>query len=637
MDDLRKQLVERLKKANNILVTVRNNPSVDLLSACIGLALVLDKMEKHAAAVFSGEVPSAMEFLKPEDTIERTPDSLRDFIIALDKSKADKLRYKVEDKVVRIFITPYKTSLSQDDLEFSQGDFNVDAVVALGAHEQQELDEAITAHGRILHDATVISINNTANGNLGSMNWQNLAASSISEMVTQLVQDLSKGVLDEQIATALLTGIVAETARFSNDKTTPQTMVLAGDLMAAGANQQLVASSLQAAAQAAEHEPLPIPAHQEGVSSVPSPANEDGTLEIDHDTQDEAEGEAGEKQSEKSIPESEPAMEPEHMPEPSVGEPEIAPEEPTLPKIIAPTRELLPERDSPHISSVHGSSLQETPFTAEGYSEENPLASRSYLVDAPVIPNTATMPAEPDVPADPRRINPLDIPPAVPPSPLVMRGAPPVESAEALLPSFPASSDSPSANPFAPPVAPLPPLPQAAPAPGFSPPGLSDLELPPPIMPASGPAAAMPSAPPADDAGQTLEEIEESVHSPHVADEPADTQGHDVDAARDRVLDALNTSANAHLEPLQSVGAGFLSAQLHPPDGGADGVPPPAPPAEVHTGIEVDADGTLRQTGPAAPAPLVSPAAQPPVSVPPGMAPPAAPPPGPPPVMPMHF
>ena len=84
MDDIKKQIVERLKQANNILVTVRNDPTVDLLSACIGLSLVLDKMDKHAAAVFSGKVPSAMEFLKPEDTIEQTPDSLRDFIIALD-------------------------------------------------------------------------------------------------------------------------------------------------------------------------------------------------------------------------------------------------------------------------------------------------------------------------------------------------------------------------------------------------------------------------------------------------------------------------------------------------------------------------------------------------------------------------
>src|SRR3982751_3927601 len=148
----KQQVVERLKQATNVLVTVSNNPSVDQLAACIGLTLLLNKMGKHATAVFSGKVPSTIEFLKPEETIEKNTDSLRDFIIALDKGKADKLRYKVEDNVVRIFITPYKTSISQEDLEFSQGDFNVDVVVALGVKQQEDLDESITAHGRILHD-----------------------------------------------------------------------------------------------------------------------------------------------------------------------------------------------------------------------------------------------------------------------------------------------------------------------------------------------------------------------------------------------------------------------------------------------------------------------------------------------------
>src|SRR3954464_14298772 len=132
MDEQKQKLIDRIAGAQNILVTVSSNPSVDQLSAAIGLTLVLNKMEKHGTAVFSGTVPSTIEFLKPEDTLEKNTDSLRDFIIALDKSKADKLRYKVEDQVVRIFITPYRTSLSQDDLQFSQGDFNVDVVLALG-------------------------------------------------------------------------------------------------------------------------------------------------------------------------------------------------------------------------------------------------------------------------------------------------------------------------------------------------------------------------------------------------------------------------------------------------------------------------------------------------------------------------
>src|SRR5436190_16201081 len=90
----KQQIVERVKQANNILVTVSKNPSVDQLAACIGVTILLNKMDKHATAVFSGEVPSTLEFLQPQKTIESNTDSLRDFIISLDKAKADKLRYK---------------------------------------------------------------------------------------------------------------------------------------------------------------------------------------------------------------------------------------------------------------------------------------------------------------------------------------------------------------------------------------------------------------------------------------------------------------------------------------------------------------------------------------------------------------
>lgn len=263
----KQQIVERLKQANNVLVTVSNNPSVDQLSAAIGLTLFLNKLNKHATAVFSGQVPSTIEFLHPEKTIEKNTDSLRDFIIALDKSKADKLRYKVEDEHVKIFITPYRTSISQEDLEFSQGDFNVDVVIGIGVQEQRDLDQAITAHGRILHDATVMTIATVPGGSLGSINWVDDKASSLSEMLVSILDLLKPNELDGQIATAFLTGIVAVTERFSNDKTTSATMSISAKLMTAGANQQLVAAELQP-----KPEPVPEPAPLEQAQPADVPA-----------------------------------------------------------------------------------------------------------------------------------------------------------------------------------------------------------------------------------------------------------------------------------------------------------------------------------------------------------------------------
>lgn len=293
----KQQIVERLKQANSILVTVSTNPSVDQLAACIGLTLLLNRMGKHATAVFSGKVPSTLEFLQPEKTIETNTDSLRDFIISLDKNKADKLRYKVEDQVVRIFITPYKTSLSEKDLVFSQGDFNVEVVMALGVHERSQIDSAITAHGRILHDATVVSINSGA-GNvpqLGQINWQDPMASSLCEMIVGLSDDFGQNLIDNQMATAFLTGIVAETERFSNGKTSPKVMSASAQLMAAGANQQLIVAKLEP-----PPPPPPAPVKKYTPEQAPpepkAPAPEDteaklaeGTVSIPHDVKKPAE------------------------------------------------------------------------------------------------------------------------------------------------------------------------------------------------------------------------------------------------------------------------------------------------------------------------------------------------------------
>jgi hypothetical protein len=250
MDNAQQQIVESIKSASNILVTVSTNPSVDELSAALGLTLLLDKMDKRATSVVSGNIPPAIKFLDPDKTFENSADSLRDFIIALDKEKADHLRYKVEGDSVKIFITPYKTTLSQGDLEFSQGDYNVELVIGLGVKDQDHLDKALDTHGKILHDAKVMTITAGADAsNLGSVDWHDNNASSLSEMIGALAEQLkgAEPLLDEQTSTALLTGIVSSTDRFSNNRTSSKVMTMAAQLMAAGANQQLIAAKLEEA------------------------------------------------------------------------------------------------------------------------------------------------------------------------------------------------------------------------------------------------------------------------------------------------------------------------------------------------------------------------------------------------------
>jgi len=290
MDEIKakQQVLEKIKESTKILVTVSNSPSVDALSAALALTMLLDKQEKYATAIFSGETPPAIAFLEPEKTFDDSTDSLRDFIIALNKEKADHLRYKVEGESVKIFITPYKTTINEDDLIFSQGDYNVELVIALGVDNQDHLDGALEKHGQILHDASIITMTaGDQTSDLGGTDWHDSNSSSLSEMVAGLAEalkvDKKKSLLDETIATALLTGVVAETDRFSNEHTTSKALTVAATLMSAGADQQLIANELQAANKIE----ISTPEDDESSSDSSDDTNEDDSDgEVDKDSSD---------------------------------------------------------------------------------------------------------------------------------------------------------------------------------------------------------------------------------------------------------------------------------------------------------------------------------------------------------------
>lgn len=525
------QLIAKLKSANYVLVTVSRNPSVDQLAALIGLTLLLNKAGKHAAAVFSGAVPSTLQFLKPEDIIETNTDSLRDFIIALDKSKADKLRYKVEDDVVRIFITPYRTSITDADLNFSQGDFNVDVVVAIGVTEQQDLDEAIISHGRILHDATVVTVNLSAAGDLGSIHWQEPKASSLSEMITDLVQPLSKEsgkeLIDNQIATALLTGIVAETDRFSNDKTTAAVMSSSAILMAAGANQQLVATQL-----ATEHK-----------QSMPSES--DSSLGSDHDNQtDDSDGSqppAGNNSSEPSEP------------KPDDGSLAIShnDDDADLDLILNPKTDF--DDDQRTVEQIDY--VPETPIEAEVVevdkntelksdnhidqtdnhigAADNHMGGSKMITEPPTLGGQLTANSHVEV-LEPSS-DPLGLP-TTPPSPLLSRSSP--------LGNLPQQLDQ---------------QPQQQPEP-------PQVSLPQPVI--------------TDTGHQTLSDLENAVHAGTVAipAEPNAAKVDDseitLDAARDEVDRALNSITDTTFPPVEALNAQPMTYNLHQDDPTTQPVPP---------------------------------------------------------------
>ena len=264
------QVINKLNESKNVLIALSSDPSVDELSAAIGLSIYLDKVGKRATAIYSGETPNALEFLKPDDKFVDSADVLQDFVVAINKEKADHLRYKLDGEYVKVYITPYGQKITEGDLDFSYGDYNVDLVIALDVANGIDLDSALREHGRIMHDASIVNITTGKPGKFGEIEWSEPAMSSVSEILANLCYAAADEVpLGKDEATAFLTGIVAATNRFSNARTSSATMLMASKLMKSGANQQLIAKNVtpdvdnELFMESMANEAMPIPEEKE--------------------------------------------------------------------------------------------------------------------------------------------------------------------------------------------------------------------------------------------------------------------------------------------------------------------------------------------------------------------------------------
>ena len=452
--DIVSGIISRINEAENILVALSSNPSVDEMAAAIGLSLFLDKLGKRTTAIYSGTTPNALEFLKPEETFESTTDALQDFVIALNKEKADHLRYKLDGEFVKIFITPYRTRISEEDLEFTYGDFNVDLVLALDVANGVDLDSALREHGRIMHDAAIVNITTGNPGKLGEIEWSDKTASSVSEMIAKLLYSIEdKAKIDPEEATAFLTGIVAATNRFSNANTTSDTMKLASRLMESGANQQLVAKNITSDTENEMFSKLKDAPAKDAEPTENQPATD---LNIKHDETitDETKTEPAETET---IKPAEP-VEPTESTEPA---------EPVADDTATPEKEntLLNDLKAAEESLSHAGAettpeIDEEPIKIDSTASEPDLTTITSPAANPATANTPVTPINPEINGVPE-INYMPMPgdevlppPPTPPIAPVATGPevtlPTVPTESAPEPTLPTTPEAPATEPVSP-------------------------------------------------------------------------------------------------------------------------------------------------------------------------------------------
>jgi hypothetical protein len=244
----KQQTSEAIRQAETIVILTGQHPSVDQVAAVIGLTAILRKFGKNVTPIISDNPPASVSVLDMS-VVEKGLGGSRDFVLKLDVTKAevDKLRYEVADGKLNIYLTPFKGGFAPSDVTFGYGETNVhyDLAIVLGVPTRARIDRVYEQNSDSF--ATIPTVNldfHRSNENYGAVNLIEPNASSLCEMMVALSESLQSGIIDAEIATALLMGIVASTDRFTAAHTSPKSLTVAAQMMAAGAKQQAVVRAL---------------------------------------------------------------------------------------------------------------------------------------------------------------------------------------------------------------------------------------------------------------------------------------------------------------------------------------------------------------------------------------------------------
>ncbi|OIP81490.1 hypothetical protein COT83_01555 [Candidatus Peregrinibacteria bacterium CG10_big_fil_rev_8_21_14_0_10_44_7] len=239
------QIIHLIEKSDKILLLPSSPPDGDSLGAALALYLVLKKRGKKATVICADPVPDALKFLPMIDVISRNFGGAEDFVVTLDckKSEVDTIKYEVEQDKVNIIITPRKGRFSAQDVTLHHGEAKYDLIITVDTGDLQQLGHVYEDNPEMFYSIPVINIDHhSSNSEFGRINLVDITASSTTEILVPILERLEETVgrklIDADVATLLLAGIITDTGSFQHSNTTPRAFAVAAHLLDFGARQQ---------------------------------------------------------------------------------------------------------------------------------------------------------------------------------------------------------------------------------------------------------------------------------------------------------------------------------------------------------------------------------------------------------------
>lgn len=253
------QIFEQIKKANNILITFRKTWNGDSVASALAMFLFLKKLNKNVDVIaekFNNnhteiKTPSnqneLFSFLPSFNEIKNSIENLRKFIISLNitNTKVSQIKYKMEENSLNFIISPNNGFFTDEDITSHASGFKYDLIIVLDTPDMESLGKIYDNDTEFFYKTPIINIDHhSSNEEFGQINNIQLTATATAEILFYLLNNYSKDLIDEDIATCLLAGMISKTKSFKTPNITPNALLTASQLISAGARREEIVNHL---------------------------------------------------------------------------------------------------------------------------------------------------------------------------------------------------------------------------------------------------------------------------------------------------------------------------------------------------------------------------------------------------------
>ena len=190
---------------------------------------------------------TAWSFLPAYTEIKTSLKNLRKFIVSLDISQTtiNQIKYTVDEKKLNFIISPEKGWFSAEDISSSSSGFKYDLIFTIDTPDLESLAAIYDNNVEFFYKTTIINIDHQAgNEEYGQINYLDLNVVSTSEIIFNFLKQQGDKIIDEDIATCLLAGIISKTKNYKSANLTPRTLLTSSKLIGLGARREEIINQL---------------------------------------------------------------------------------------------------------------------------------------------------------------------------------------------------------------------------------------------------------------------------------------------------------------------------------------------------------------------------------------------------------